>query len=248
MGKYESLINRAERIPGLVLRRLGHIGTSVSRYPFCVLYSREIATTPSSSKFCLATGIHGDEPASTESLIRFLEATPDAAEWGLTIFPCLNPVGYDRGTHENGEGLDLNRHFHCDDPPREVALVRQAVAGCQYELFLCCHEDSDARGFYLYEVKKGRGPRFGPTTIARIGQHHAIDQRIHIDGRVNHTGMLLPTNWGRRKNGWSMALYLYRLGIPHCLILETPSYLDFETRVKINMEALEHVFSLVRDG
>ena len=247
IGHYQALIHRMERICGLVPFQLGVIPSTGDAYPFYVFYSQGVANKPSASRFCLSAGIHGDEPASTEALVRFLEATPDIGERGLTIFPCLNPVGYDVGTHENGEGLDLNRLFHVDAPPIEVALVRQAVAGCRYDLFLCCHEDTEASGFYLYEVKKGKGPRLGALTIAKIQQAHSIDQRPHIDGRVNREGMLLPTNWNRRKNGWSMALYMYRAGTSHCVILETATCQDFETRVTIHLEALRHTFALARD-
>lgn len=248
MNRYALLIDRLARIPGVALKHLGDVGTFPLTYPFFYLTSSErAATNESPPTLCLAAGVHGDEPAGVEAIVRFLEKRSGPGGAVLTVFPCLNPVGYDRGTRENGEGLDLNRQFHRNDPPREVAMVRQAVAGCRYDLFLCCHEDNTAEGFYLYEAKRGKRSSLSPSIITTIREIISIDRRPVIDGRINRGGIIRPRNWRYRKTGWSMSLYLYRRGTPHCLIFETPTHLPFEERVRIHMTALLHVFSILRE-
>jgi hypothetical protein len=176
-----------------------------------------------------------------EAIVRFLEKKPNLDGIFLSAFPCLNPVGYDRGTRENGEGVDLNRQFHERHPPQEVLWARQAVSKDRYDLFICCHDDCEANGFYLYETKRERGPGLGPSIISAIREVAPIDRRPTIDGRINQEGVIRPTNWHRRTTGWCMALHLYRLGTPHCLILETPTCLPFEKRVRLHLEALDRV-------
>lgn len=227
------------------LKCLGYVGPLPSTYPFFCLSSQRIARTKPVLRLCLAAGIHGDEPAGVEAVVRFLEKTPDLPTYALTVFPCLNPWGYDQGTRENVDGVDLNRQFHRKDPPDEVSLVRQAVAGSRYDLFLCCHEDTESNGFYLYETSRGKRPKLGFSIISAIREIASIDHRPRIDGRINQGGIVFPANWPRRKSGWSLALYLYRHGTPHCLILEAPTRFPFEERVRVHKAALDHVFSLL---
>lgn len=244
MGHYLNLINRLARIPSIDLQCLGHIKLPGADYPFYLVRSRKIERDEVSLKMCLAAGVHGNEPAGVEAVVRLLEKRPDFHGISLSVFPCLNPVGYDLGTRENGEGVDLNRHFHEPDPPYEIALVRQAVAKGPYDLFICCHDDREANGFYLYEAKRGKRPALGPSIISAIREVAPIDRRPKIDGRTNEGGVIIPANWHYRKNSWPMALYLYRLGTPHCLILETPGSQPFEEQVGIHMKALDHTFWL----
>lgn len=245
MGRYRDLVNRLAHIRGIELKCLGDVGSPFSAYPFHLVLSRGTAGGEASWRICLATGIYGDEPAGVEAVVRFLESKPDLQGISLSVFPCLNPVGYDRGTRENGDGIDLNRQFHKNNPPLEVSLVRQAVNGNQYDLFICCHDDNEADGFYLYEAKQGKEPGLGPSIISAIHEIAPIDRRPKIDGRINHAGVIFPANWNRRETGWPMALYLYRMGTPHCLILEAPTRLPFEEQVGIHRKAMDHIFSLL---
>jgi hypothetical protein len=218
-------------------------------YPYYLVLSQGIPRGMATQSICLVAGVHGDEPAGVEAVVRFLENKPFLDGVFLTVIPCLNPVGYDRGTRENRDGVDLNRQFHPSNSALEATWVHRALSGYRYDLFICCHDDNEANGFYLYEAKRGKKIGFGPSIISTIREVAPIDRRPKIDGRINHEGILVPTNWRSRKTGWSLALYLYRLGTPHCLIFETPTFLPFEEQVSIHMRVLDHLFSfLVRGG
>ncbi len=245
MERYRDLINRFAHIPGLELNCLGRVKTASSDYPFYQAHSKE-RDDKGLCRICLAAGVHGDEAAGVEAVVRFLENRPNLNGINLSVFPCLNPAGYDHGIRENGDGIDLNRQFDRRNPPREILLIRNAVAGCRYDFFICCHDDAEAKGFYLYEARRGRRPGFGLSIVSAIRQMAPIDQRPRIDGRINRNGILIPTNWHRRKARWSMALYLYKFGTPHCLIFESPASLPFEQKVRVHVKALEHFFSSLR--
>ena len=67
----------------------------------------------------------------------------------FSVFPCLNPTGYDLGTRENKDGIDLNRQFARDEIP-EVRTLRAAVANDRFDTFVDAHEDPEEAGFYTY--------------------------------------------------------------------------------------------------
>src|SRR5207244_2768752 len=103
----------------------------------------------------VSAGIHGDEPAAPEALLRWAEShAPCLAEWPLLIFPCLNPWGLRNNSRFGRGGHDLNRLFHHDDHPT-VAAVRRITEPHHFAVSLNMHEDYDAQGIYLYEVQRG---------------------------------------------------------------------------------------------
>jgi len=87
-----------------------------------------------------------------------------------------------------------------------------------------------------------RGVSRSSVCVAPLGgAGRTCDRRPTIDGRINQEGGIRPTNWHCRTTGWCMALHLYRLGTPHCLILETPTCLPFEEQVRLHLKALDRV-------
>lgn len=71
-------------------------------------------------KFMIATGTHGYEPGTPNSLFLFvrelvtgspaLSAIRNNVE--LRIIPCVNPDGYDAYTRTNANGVDINRNYN----------------------------------------------------------------------------------------------------------------------------------------
>ena len=81
---------------------------------FCIRAGR-----PRRLRVLLTGGVHGDEPAGVEAVLRFFEedAEPWLAQVEFTALPCVNPVGYVRGTRGNGAGADINRSFESGGVP-----------------------------------------------------------------------------------------------------------------------------------
>lgn len=128
------------------MRTLARIDTGDGATP---LYAVGPALRPVRPRacLCLAAGIHGDEPAGVEAVVRLLEGggLPVDVDW--LALPALNPAGLARGTRTNPDGIDLNRAFDLEDPPPEVAAARGAVRDRRFDLFVCCHEDDEAGGW-----------------------------------------------------------------------------------------------------
>src|SRR3990172_9734506 len=126
----------------------------------------------------LSAGMHGDEPAGVEALLRFIELSSRKTGEGIkkgykkyqfTIIPCMNPTGIEKGIRENIKGTDLNRKFGGragKDTPEEVMIVQRAVEGKRFDLYIDFHEDIEVEGFYLYEVLHKGGICIGEKIIA----------------------------------------------------------------------------------
>ena len=96
--------------------RLESLGDSRKGRAIHVVYLQaDTSTTGVPLRVWMQGGLHGNEPASTEGLLVFLqdllEDDPSAAlrNVSLAIVPMANPDGYDRQIRPSHGGLDLNR-------------------------------------------------------------------------------------------------------------------------------------------
>lgn len=102
-------------------------------------------------------GVHGDEPEGVwlaEHVLEWLQRTPVQIPW--LLIPCLNPDGYAARQRVNGNGVDLNRNFPCQNwspafekeryfpgsrpnsEPETQALVK-LISDVQPRLIIHCH-------------------------------------------------------------------------------------------------------------
>ena len=137
----------------------------------------------------LSAGIHGDEPAAPEALLRWAEKNVRRlAKWPLLIFPCLNPWGLRNNMRTDSQGRDLNRLFHLDTHP-VVAAVRKVTQPHRFKIALAMHEDYDGKGVYLYEVARGRRG-FGDSLLHAAEKFLPRDPRRKIDGSIAKGGII----------------------------------------------------------
>ena len=89
----------------------------------------------------LTSGVHGDEPAGIEAVLRFLESAPSTYPgFEFVVVPCVNPTGYVRSTRENIRGVDINRPFEADDE-EEVRIIKDLLKGECFDCHVDFHED-----------------------------------------------------------------------------------------------------------
>jgi hypothetical protein len=202
-----------------------------------------------SRRWYLSTGIHGDEPAGPLAALKLLQQDrwPERAE--IILLPCLNPDGFTLNRRENAGGIDLNRDYR---EPR-AAGTRAHIAWLErqppFDLYLCLHEDWEARGFYLYEQNPDQRPSLAEKIIAAVRAVCPIDPSETIEGRAAQGGIIRPAVNPAARPDWPEAFYLItrqsRLGYT----LEAPS--DFPLRVRVDaLVAATNaaVHSLTTDG
>src|SRR3972149_2752458 len=252
MWDYQTITNRLNRIRDL---QVTLIASLESGHPINMVQYGE-----GEKNVFLSAGMHGDEPAGVEALLRFLEGSGKAGEYigkwhgkyQFTIIPCINPTGIENGTRENIKGIDLNREFGGKagkDTPEEVRILQRAVEGRRFDLYIDFHEDIEGEGFYLYEVLRKGGRYIGAEIISDMSTRYTIDLRDRIDGFNNCRGVICPQKEEKtfpvKRSNLPFPLYMYLKGTRYCLTMETPTRFPLEDRVAMHLKALEIALTLM---
>ena len=202
-------------------------------------------------RLLLTAGIHGDEPAGVEAVLRFLENEgwerfPAVA---LTVLPCLNPEGYTGGTRENADGVDINRSFHGEGTP-ESRAIKRFLEGARFDCFYDLHEDVDQTGFYLYEMAEG--DFWGEEVVEAVGREGPIALDAEIEDMPASGGIIRPGGRDRgldeimrERTDWPMVFHLYQNGVRRGITAETPVKLPFEQRVQMHLAGLDAILNLL---
>ncbi|WP_050029849.1 M14 family metallocarboxypeptidase [Verrucomicrobium sp. BvORR034] len=213
----------------------------VGELPVYVLRTKDAARDARPTIY-LSAGIHGDEAAAPWGLLAW--ARENVARFKtdrFLIFPVLNPHGLIMNTRIDQDGADLNRSFNVPGHPLITAWLR-VVAGREFALALCLHEDYDGQGCYLYELNP-RHPVVGHAILNDCARVLPIDQRKRIDGRAAKDGLIvrrvLPEMPGHPE-----AIVLHLMGTPLTLTFESPSEFSLHDRIEAQKtfirSALEH--------
>ena len=180
----------------------------------------------------LSAGIHGDEAGSTEALIEWAEAhAAELRNLPVIIFPCLNPWGLIHNMRHDRDGNDLNRSFHRDDLPA-IHRWRELVRPYTFAISLMLHEDYDAQGLYLYEIKREQ-PYWGEELLEVARSVIPIEGRGRIDGRKSIRGVVRRRLELKRftELGYPEAIWLHLHGSRRTFTVETPSEFALEQRI-----------------
>lgn len=241
-----------------------HQAYTASTYPlYCLRYT---AKQNSSSLIYVSAGIHGDEPAGVECALRLVELLVDSDlhnrfpfslnEYNWLISPCDNPYGYERDIRENAAGLDLNRMFETPTQYPETAFIAESLQRKQcvhpqntrgnntirkrgrIELALDLHEDSDSNGFYLWERRTSQCFPIGNAIVKNVEELCVINREPLIENHHNENGVVTLLDQVTTK-GWTRGRYLAEHVNTRCLILETPTHLDWETRIAAHLMAIQ---------
>jgi hypothetical protein len=99
-------------------------------------------------------GVHGDEPASSFALLRFvrlLEENPQIARgYCLFLYPVCNPTGFEDNTRHNRDGKDLNREFWRNSRQPEIRLLESELSAHAFNGIISLHTDDTSHGVYGY--------------------------------------------------------------------------------------------------
>ena len=241
-----------------------HTLSEDSSYPlFCVHYTPQ---QTNAALIYVSAGIHGDEPAGVECALRLIELLADDTQhyshpfpfykYNWLISPCDNPYGYERDIRKNAECLDLNRMFETPNRCSETAFIAESLLLTQFqhaqkqtnhntigksgtiELALDLHEDTDSDGFYLWERRASTCHPIGGSVVKNVERVCAINREPWIEEHRNENGMITLLDTVTTK-GWTRGRYLAEQIKTRCLILETPTQSEWETRINVHMMAIQ---------
>lgn len=193
-------------------------------------------------RILISGGIHGNEPAGVETICAFLENQlyKDFLEnWEFTLLPCINPSGFEAGTRNNQDDIDLNRMFKETTTPREIDFIK-TVLDQPYDLDLELHEDVDSPGYYLYQKDQSTElSSLGRAILDQVESIHPLNLAEEIEEMPADRGLLGRLSEPDEMEWWPMALYAYTRGCSHVFTLETSTALPMDVRVKAHLLAIQ---------
>jgi hypothetical protein len=165
----------------------------------------------------LSAGVHGDEPAGVLALLHLAENGEFDERFAYRIWPCTNPTGFDAGTRESADGVDINRTFGRGGGSPEAKAIVMANRDRKFTLALDLHEDDEASEFYAYEYgESGIGARIAGDRVQRPD----------------------PVREAELLGGLSLSLLLCRNAAERTLTLETPALRDVRERIAMHRDAV----------
>lgn len=188
-------------------------------------------------RLLIDAGIHGDEPASILGLTDWLQK--DAGNWigrlNISVFPCINPYGFENETRGGRESPDLNRQFDQQDAPL-TGILACALAGKRYDLAMDLHEDRDFSEFYMYELRRSP-PYLAPQMLSAAAEFAPLAHDREVGTRRTDHGLIrLPTDERtfKARRGWPIAFFLFRRCSYHVITPETPGRQPLNARNDIH--------------
>lgn len=206
------------------------------------------------ASIALSAGVHGDEPAAPWALLDMVESADLDDRFAYRIWPCTNPSGFEAGTRENADGIDVNRTFGRGGQSPEARAVITANRNRKFVLSLDLHEDCDAVGFYCYEYGGGNvgfaaltalddaGYPIDPlletfATAGALDDAHCRRERGRITADHSVEGAML--------GGLSYSLAIARNAARHALTFETPLRAPWQARIAMHQTAVRAAISVV---
>lgn len=176
----------------------------------------------------ISAGVHGDEPAGVWALLEIVESGELDSRYSYRLWPCMNPTGFERGTRESIDGVDINRTFGKGGGSPEARAIVTSNRDRKFVLSIDLHEDCDVTGFYCYE--------YGDC---------ALGERIckELDARafqVDAQRCLRPdaAKEAQEIGGLSYSLLLIRNAAQRVLTFETPSMRAMRERIAMHRTAV----------
>ena len=239
---YASLVADIRALQGDVfdVQGIGKLKFDGKDYEFLKIVNR-----PSPSPYavqvpiCLVAGVHGDEPdgilAALELARRFARSPQLVSNYALTIYPCVNPVGYERMTRENGNDKDLNREFFRDSTEEEVAVMERELRAHEFTGFISGHSDYESFGIYAYATGAVLSERLAKPALFQASGIIPTNTDAIIDGHPAQNGIInqkFPGSLGPLSKGASE---------PFDITIETPNLFALSKRVEAQATAFETV-------
>lgn len=183
----------------------------------------------------ISAGIHGDEPAGPMALLEMFRKGLFTDDLNYTILPLLNPIGLQQGIRENENGIDLNRDYGPNPVSELTRRHMEWLAERRFDMTVCLHEDSDAQGFYIYELSKDTSRHsLGQKILAAAEPYTGIDRNTEIDGMPAIDGLMHPPATARDIHRAdapeALRFFFYHTNISYTL--ETPSSQNILNRIQ----------------
>lgn len=237
-------LERLPSHPSLKVESLGSFSRHGRSYhlPHLVLRNPQPAT--SALPIGIFGGVHGDEPASWESLHPFIDdilRSPESLDGlELHLYPFCNPSGIEAGTRETTAGFDLNRDFWTQSTAPETRFLEAELEARRFQGIIALHADDTAQGLYGYTHGRLLNDALIRPALAAAEPFLPRDTRPRIDGWHAHDGVITDCFCGVLRAPENQNPK------PFDIIFETPALSPLELQVKAMATALRVILAEYR--
>lgn len=253
LGQFEAELRAAiAGAEGVSLAEMGPVSWEGFSSPIWMVHIERPGATKRALVFA---GIHGNEaagPAWALELVRRLAADPSMyAGVSFDVVPLLNPWGWSRDVRYNRDGRDINRDF-ATFATQEARAFRDLVEGRRYDFSIDHHEDSTAKGFYVYQYAD-RDTRPTRALIAKVRDLvFPIEQDVSMVILRTKDGLIKAPRWGlwymKATRQLGSANWVRLSGVPRVFTVETPTALALGDRVRLHRTAFASLVGDVLEG
>jgi len=207
-------------------------------------------------KFLVAAGFHGEEKAGPFAALKWLKSCDVKLlkKYDISFIPIVNPIGFRKNTRYNTYGERTNCGF-ChpeskDVPSREGRILINNIdllRPLANDGFLSMHEDVTTNQYYLYSFEDAEQPSdFTFKMRDELGQHFPRMLFGPVDTDASEKGAGPKVEEGIVFNlcDGSFEDWLFHLGVPRCVVTETPGKYDLRRRVRANVSAINKFIKL----
>jgi murein peptide amidase A len=216
----------------------GNTPTSLPRFTFVHGAASDVI------RIGIFAGVHGDEPAGTFAVVRFLELltqNPSVAEGYLIhAYPVCNPTGFEDGTRHNRAGVDLNREFWRDSPHVEVQIIERELREQHFQGLIQLHADDTSDGLYGFVRGHTLSENLLKPALAEAAKILPRNLSATIDGFAAKDGIIYDAYEG------ILAAPPQIEPVPFELILETPHHAPMDKQVDALVAAMQTVLQEYR--
>ncbi len=205
------------------------------------------AGTLRGSSLYLSAGTHGDEPAGPMALLHLLRGGDFPRSLGLCLCPLLNPLGVLAGSRENAQGRDINRDY-LELETLEARCHTQWLSrnGAHYSLLAALHEDSEAKGYYLYELNRHGVPSPAPSILGAVKSVVGLDHSSVIEGYPATNSVLHPPLDLEIRPQWPESCYLLAHHGDLVYTFECPTNCSLDARVEAHVTAVKAAMKAIQ--
>ncbi len=215
-----------------------------------------LVTNNSSNKgpnLLIAGGFHGDEPAGSWAITRYLETISQSilSNANLSFLPLVNPSGFRKSRRRNDWDEDPNRGFcHTNSGKPEVSHEGTILFEHLGELkrlgkdgYLSLHEDLELEKFYFYTFERSEmpGPLYKILYRAESKYFEPCPDGPW-EGGIIRNGLIYCFHDG------SFEDLLFHEGIDQTACTESPGLLDINKRVEANVGIISSFVSFTIDN
>jgi hypothetical protein len=226
------------------------------------------AETPGRRRLLITAGFHGDETAGPLTLVEYFEeivAYANARGVGLTIYPSLNPSGFEDGTRYNrggespnndllryevepgvwvgelGPGQTFSSHRLHHEGPRETRALAGELAQlpAMPDAALDLHQDPYIEAPLSYAYTFGDSSPFRPL-VTKMDRLVPVTRSAEVDDDVftDEDGLI-------RLHDGSVTDYFHRNGVPYTAALETTTSTPMRAAHGVNLIWIRGFIDLV---